>query len=139
MIHHTRQQAASASSDVARGAGLSGASGRLTVQSLVLTVTALARAERSHPRLLVAIVEALLCSDPAEWTGQSCSNLLNGLARLLELHLAPRSLVLASQKTKTRLLQASNTRSDEVVLAAPAQVGSRQGCAACAARSRRVR
>ena len=115
MIYHTRQQAASASSDVARGAGLSGTSGRLTVQSLVLTVTALARAERSHPRLLVAIVEALLCSDPAEWTGQSCSNLLNGLARLLELHLAPRSLVLDVFAFVSKVVQATEVHMYEGV------------------------
>jgi len=35
--------------------------------------------------LLQALTEAILATHASEWTGQSCSNLLNGLARLLEL------------------------------------------------------
>ena len=74
-------------------AGAAGAEGGLTVQSLVLTVTGFARAERMELQLFDAVVESILASDVREWTGQSCSNLLNGLARLLELQLAPRELV----------------------------------------------
>jgi hypothetical protein len=64
------------------------------VQSLVLIVTGFSKAERvPAQRTLSALINAIIETDGAVWTGQSCSIMLNGLARLVELGLAPRKEV----------------------------------------------
>ena len=64
------------------------------LQFLVLIVSGFARAERALTPLLMATVSAAILEvDSGEWNGQSCSNLLNGMARLLELRLVPREEV----------------------------------------------
>ena len=64
------------------------------VQSLVLIVTGFAKAERvPAERTMSALIDAIIETDGAVWTGQSCSIMLNGLARLVELGLAPRKEV----------------------------------------------
>jgi hypothetical protein len=64
------------------------------VQSLVLIVTGFAKAERvPAQRTLSALINAIIETDGAVWTGQSFSIMLNGLARLVELGLAPRKEV----------------------------------------------
>jgi hypothetical protein len=60
-----------------------------------MMLSAFARAERPVPaKVLASLTRAIVRTPASQWTGQSCSNLLNSLARLHELQLAPRHVVL---------------------------------------------
>jgi uncharacterized membrane protein YgcG len=88
-------------------AGSGGAIG-FSLQSLVMMLSAFARAERPVPaKVLASLTRAIVRTPASQWTGQSCSNLLNSLARLHELQLAPRHVVLEVFEYVSQVVRAS--------------------------------